>query len=62
MAYAKRNYGVKPHMLTSKGEIPPKRMRQKDVDNKPAAEPDFPKKSKQKSSWGWFEPVRKALQ
>jgi hypothetical protein len=59
MAYAKRNYGVKPHMLTSKGEIPPKRLRRKKiVDKKPS---DFPKKSKQKSM-GIFDRIRDALQ
>ena len=58
MAYAKRNYGVKPHMLTSKGTVPPKRMRRKKAVT---TEPDFPKKSKQKSM-GIFDKIRNALQ
>jgi len=58
MAYAKRNYGVKPHMLTSGGNVPPKRLRRKKVVEK---SPDFPKKSKQKSM-GIFDKIRDALQ
>jgi hypothetical protein len=58
MAYAKRNYGVKPHMLTSGGEVPPKRLRRKKAV---AKEPDFPKKTKQKSM-GVLNRILKALQ
>jgi hypothetical protein len=58
MAYAKRNYGVKPHMLTSGGNVPPKRLRRKKVEK---ITKEFPSKSKQKSL-GVFEKIRKALQ